>query len=90
MSRTRHAHRQQERNVIEVEGNKGGSYVRLASTEREGFCALEVGETCVVTVREVIPVAWLAAVLTQAKDEGWETVLQRYGWGAAGMKAVAQ
>lgn len=86
----RHAHRQREVTSLEVDGNKGGSYVRLGSTEREGFCALEVGETCVVTVRQELPVAWLAAVLTYACDEGWETILQRYGWDPEIIARVAQ
>ena len=58
-------------NIAEVEGARGGSYVRLAPGEKEGMCRIEVGHSCVVTVDREIPVTWLAAVLTHAKDIGW-------------------
>lgn len=49
---------------VEVEGNKGGSYVRLMKASAEGMVHLEVGESCVVTVQQEISVAALAIVLT--------------------------
>lgn len=73
---------------IEVDGNRSGSYIKLARSEREGFCAIEVGETCVVTIREEIPVAWLAAILTKARDDGFENVLRAYGWDDGHIEAV--
>lgn len=68
---------------IEVEGNNGGSYVRLGRAEQEGFCTLEVGETCIGTVSCTMSVVALAAILTQCKDEGFQTVLDRYAASAA-------
>ncbi len=63
---------------IEVEGNNGGSYVRLGRAEQDGFCTLEVGETCVRTICCTISVVALAALLTQCKDDGFQSVLDRY------------
>lgn len=64
-----------------VEGNNGGSYVRLVESNKPGHCLLEVGESCVTTIDEEIPVALLACVLTVCKDEGFLAVLHRYSNG---------
>lgn len=63
---------------ISVEGNNGGSYVRIEELEADGMVRLEVGETCVVTIDQEISVCALAAVLTWAKDLGFEEVLREY------------
>lgn len=73
--------------VASVEGNNGGSYVTLRDDGREGFAYLEVGETCVRMVQAEISVVALAAILTWAKDYGFEKILNEYwpdrepGWG---------
>lgn len=61
-----------------TDGNNGGSYVTIRQTGTEGMVQLEVGETCVVTVDQRISVAALAAILTQAKDDGFQNVVDRY------------
>jgi hypothetical protein len=61
--------------VLEVEGARGGSYVRLEQTETEGVCRIEVGHSCVRTVSQNIPVTWLAAILTHAKDIGFTAAM---------------
>lgn len=61
-----------------VEGNNGGSYVILRDDGREGFAHLEVGETCCRTVKMEISVVALAAILTWAKDYGFEKILNEY------------
>jgi hypothetical protein len=61
-----------------LEGNRGGSYVRLTETDDREVVRLEVGHDCVVTVRERrISVFALAAILTRCEDEGFENVLRR-------------
>jgi hypothetical protein len=62
-------------NAVEVEGASGGSYVRIEGNDTEGGCHLTVGHSCVTTVDMDIPVTWLAAVLTHAKDIGWENAM---------------
>jgi hypothetical protein len=62
---------------FEVQGNRGGSYVRITSIDN-GMVHLEVGETCVVTVDQEISVAALAAVLTSAKDNDFQNVVDEY------------
>lgn len=62
---------------IEVTGNNGGSYVRLTEVGR-GMAEIEVGETCVVTVNQKISVSALAAILTSAKDKGFQSILDDY------------
>lgn len=61
-----------------AEGNKGGSYVRLRRSDTEGMVHLEVGETCVHTVNQEISVVALAAILTAARNEGFQEVVNRY------------
>ncbi len=63
---------------LEVEGNNGGSYIRITTVEQEGFCHLEVGETCVQTLSRVVSVAALAALITRCKDIGFEKLLAEY------------
>lgn len=75
---------------VEVEGNKGGSYIILRKSEREGWCFLEVGETCVRTMSEEVPVAWLAVVLTIAKDKGFESIVRDYGASDEWIKTVSK
>ena len=55
---------------VEVEGANGGSFVFLEESQRKGFCRVRVGHSCVITVDQDVPVTWLAAILTRAKDAG--------------------
>lgn len=65
--------------TLEVEGNKGGSYVRLDRAGMpEGMVRLEVGETCVRTINQDISVAALAVILTVAKDIGFQKIVDEY------------
>lgn len=69
---------------IEIEGSRGGSFVRLQKAWDDkgriidGMARLEVGETCVVTVQQEISIAALAIVLTAAKDRGFQKVVDEY------------
>ena len=65
--------------AIEVEGNNGGSYVRIEEV-REGVVELSVGETCVTTVKQEISVVALAGILTRARDIGFRKMLQELDW----------
>lgn len=65
-------------NACFAEGNNGGSYVTMRDDGREGFVFLEVGETCVRTVKMEISVVALAAILTWAKNHGLEKILDEY------------
>lgn len=59
-------------NGVEVEGANGGSYVRLEGNDTEDSCLLSVGHGSVTTLSDVVvPVTWLAAVLTHAHDVGF-------------------
>lgn len=64
---------------VNVEGARGGSYVHLEQSEREGYCRVEVGHSCVVTVDCELPVTWLAAILTNAKDVGFRSAMGDFG-----------
>lgn len=55
----------------EVTGARGGSFVKLYEAQRDGWCNLRVGHSCVITVDQEIPVTWLAAILTRALDVGF-------------------
>jgi hypothetical protein len=63
---------------FEVEGNNGGSYVLLTRSETPGMVHLQVGETCIRTIDQQISVVALAAILTAAKDRGFQTVVDEY------------
>lgn len=65
---------------FEVQGNNGGSYVEIASLEN-GMCQLTVGETCVQTIDMPISVSALSAILTWAKDQGFQRILDHYSGG---------
>lgn len=76
---------QQSPDFFFADGNRGGSYVRLAKvykhdfkTVKEGIVHLEVGETCVVTVDREISVVGLAAILTYAKEVGFQKMVDDY------------
>jgi hypothetical protein len=54
---------------IEVEGNKGGSFVHLAPHEQEGMCCLQVGHDCVMRIPyQEIEVTRLAELIADAFD----------------------
>lgn len=76
---------QQSPDWFEAEGNRGGSIVRLEKvyekdfkTVKEGMVRLTVGETCVYTVKQEVSVAGLAVVLTYAKDQGFQKMIDAY------------
>jgi hypothetical protein len=62
---------------VTFEGNNGGSYIKLQE-RREGVLYLEVGETCVVTVKMEIGTPALCCILTHAKDLGFQKLLDDY------------
>jgi hypothetical protein len=66
-------------NGVEVEGAKGGSYVRIEGNDTENSCDISVGHSCVTTVSCTIPVTWLAAILTHAKDIGFVNAMGDVG-----------
>jgi hypothetical protein len=75
---------------LEVQGNNGGSYIRLTQANQDGFCHLEVGETCVRTIDCVVSVSALAAILTLCNDTGFDPLLEQYarrGGGSPEFKA---
>lgn len=72
----------------EVQGNRGGSYIRITPIA-EGMVHLEVGETCVVTVQQDISVAALAAILTFASDRGFQKIVDEYLSGGGGSPAIS-
>ena len=57
-----------EQTVIEVEGNNGGSFIRLEHSPKDGFCFLSVGHDCVHRVDREIKVVELAELLSNALD----------------------
>ena len=62
-------------NKVTVQGANGGSYVMISGNDTEDKCRVEVGHSCVVTCDVEIPVTWLAAILTHAKDIGFENAM---------------
>lgn len=64
-------------NRIHAEGNSGGSYISMEDIG-DGKVALDVGETCVQTVRQEVSVVDLAVILTWAKDYGFQKILDEY------------
>ncbi len=62
-------------NLVALEGANGGSFVEIEETETEGQCHIRVGHSCVVTVNCELPVTWLAAILTHAKNIGFENAM---------------
>ena len=53
--------------MIRVEGNKGGDYLHIAKTTNEGEIFLDVGHSCVVAFRGLIPVEILTALIGNAQ-----------------------
>lgn len=51
-----------------AEGNNGGNYVKIrdvkSDTDREGLVYVEIGESCVTTVKSIIPVTILSGILS--------------------------
>jgi len=60
---------------MEVEGANGGSFVAIERVDKDQHCRVRVGHSCVITVDEIIPVTWLAAILTYAKDIGFDNAM---------------
>ena len=58
-----------------AEGARGGSFVDFTTSEAPEMIDVKVGHSCIVTVRETMPVTWLAAVLTHAKDIGFANAM---------------
>ena len=48
-----------------LEGNNGADYIKIQELA-DGQLALEVGHCCVITLKHIIPVEWLSAVLSEA------------------------
>lgn len=74
---------------FEVEGNNGGSYVRITSLGK-GMCRIAVGETCVTTINMDMSVSALAAILTWANDRGFQKILDEYSGNRGGGFKVDQ
>ena len=55
-------------NAFRGEGARGGCYVEIAATDKEGIASLDVGWSCVVVHRKEIPVSWLSEVIAIASD----------------------
>ena len=72
---------------LNVEGNRGGSYVTLTELP-DGMVHLQVGETCVHTVDQKISVAALAAILTWARVRGFQEICDEYFAGGGGSPKV--
>jgi hypothetical protein len=73
---------------LNIEGNNGGSYVTITELKTKGMVHLEVGETCVHTVDQNISVSALAAILTWAKDEGFQKIVDSYLSRGGGSPAI--
>lgn len=73
-------------NRFSAEGNKGGSFITLDETGREGIVRLRVGNHCVVTIDQEIGVVALAQILTAAKDHGFRAIIEKAipEWGYEG------
>lgn len=62
---------------VTLEGNKGGSYVRLTTTEVDEVFEIEVGHDCVTAVKaQRISGFALAAILTRAHQIGFGQMLK--------------
>lgn len=77
------------RDACFAEGNRGGSFIELEKTSVEGMLHLCVGETCVITVNQAVSVAGLAAILTYAKDRGFQKVVDEYLETAGGSPVIS-
>jgi len=54
------------RNAYHGEGARGGCFVEIEQTDREGFAVLDVGWSCVIVHRGEIPVSWLSEIIAIA------------------------
>lgn len=69
-------------NEYHGEGARGGCYVRLSATNKEGVALLDVGHSCVVVHSKPIHVTWLAELIgiaTLHKD-GVHGFLKEHGY----------
>lgn len=53
------------RTTLRIEGNNGGDYLEISSAGNN-LVLLEVGHCCVVTIRHIVPVEFITAVLARA------------------------
>lgn len=53
-------------NRFQGDGARGGCFVEIEATEREGIANLQVGWSCVVVHRQDIPISWLSEIIAIA------------------------
>lgn len=61
---------------LNIEGNKGGSFISIDPTERDDVVRLRVGHDCVHRIDTKISVFALAAILAHAKDIGFRKMIE--------------
>jgi adenosine/AMP kinase len=54
--------------MIEIEGNNGGDYLKI-SHAGDNLVNIEVGHSCVVTVRACMPVEILTSLISRWKEQ---------------------
>lgn len=54
------------RNAYYGDGAKGGCFLEIQPSEREGFAVLDAGWSCVIVHRGEIPVSWLSEIIAIA------------------------
>lgn len=66
---------------IFIEGNNGGDYIKILQTEKlkkEELIYLEVGHSCVVFIKKVLPVSLITAILAWVSEDGIEKYLPEW------------
>jgi hypothetical protein len=58
--------RHQCRNAYHGEGARGGCFVEIEATDREGIAYLHAGWSCVIVHQREIPVSWLSEIIAIA------------------------
>lgn len=57
---------------IQVQGNKGGSYISIIATDVEGMVDLEIGDQCVIMLKHRrVRVTDITRALIDAHNRGW-------------------
>jgi hypothetical protein len=69
------------KNEYRGEGARGGCFVQVTASTKEGIALLDVGHSCVVVHNKFIPVTWIAEVVAIASlhDGGIEGFLKANG-----------
>lgn len=67
--------------LLRIEGNNGGDYLTIKPLGGN-LVALEIGHCCVVTIRHVVPIEWITAVLTEdvLQHENVKDAVNALGW----------